>query len=148
MKDVELKILPLKVIWIFLSILLILNGCLWLLSHIDRLGVFNIIYPVIAVGAGIYFLAGRLEIDKLSLRTKDKSVLINWHGWIKSREIKFADIRVIYLRRYEVVIIKPRLKILKLRIDSLEVNQKKAIYDFFTELSKEESLVLERQFDL
>ena len=148
MKEVELKILPVKVIWIFLSIMLILNGCLWLLSHIDRLSVFNIIYPVFAVGSGIYFLAGGAEIDKLSLRTKDKSVLINWHGWIRRKEIKFDDIRVIYLRRYEVVIIKPQLKVMKLRIDTLEVAQKKAIYDFFTELSKEESLVLERQFDL
>ena len=148
MKDVELKILPVKVIWIILSILLMFNGCLWLLSHIDRLSVFNISYPVIAVGAGIFFLSGRSEIDKLSIRTKDKSILINWNGWFRSKEIKFDEIRVIYLRRYEVVIIRPELKVLKLRIDNLEVDQKKTIYDFFIKLSKEESLVLERQFDL
>ncbi len=148
MKDVELKILPIKVIWIFLSILLIFNGCLWFLGHLDRLGVFNISYPVIAIVAGVFFLSGRSEIDKLSIRAKNKSILINWHGWIRGKEIKFDDIRVIYLRRYEVVIIRTELKVLKLRIDNLEVTEKKAIYDFFTELSNKESLTLERQFDL
>ncbi len=148
MKEVEFRILPVKAIWIFLSVILILNGCLWFLSHLGRLGIFNILYPIVMISAGIFSLSGRTEIDKVSLRIKDKSILINWHGWIRGKEIKFDDIRVIYLRRYEVVIIKPQLKILKLRIDTLEVAQKKAIYDFFTELSKEKSLVLERQFDL
>jgi hypothetical protein len=148
MKEVEFKILPVKAIWIFLSIMLIFNGCFWFLSHLDRLGIFNISYPVVAIAAGIFFLSGRSEIDKISLRIRDKSILINWNGWIRRKEIKFDDIRGIYLRKSEVVIIRPGLKVLKLHIDNLEVSQKKDIYDFFMELSKEESLILERQFNL
>ncbi len=147
MKDVELKILPVKVIWIFLSILLIFNGVLWFLSHLDRLSIFNIFYPVLAIAAGIFFLSGRSEIDKISLRIRSDSILINWHGWIHRKEIKLNDIRIIYLRKSEVVIIRQGLKVLKLHIENLEVSQKKAVYDFFMELSKEESLVLERQFN-
>ena len=135
MKDVEFKILPVKVIWIFLSVILILNGCLWFLSHLNRLGIFNISYPVIAVAAGIYFLSGRSEIDKISLRIKGNSILINWHGWIRRKEIKLNDIRGIYLRKSEVVIIRPGLKVLKLHIENLDVSQKKEVYDFFIELS-------------
>jgi hypothetical protein len=148
MKDVELNILPVKTIWIILSILLIVNGFLWFLSHLDRLGIFNISYPILAIGAGIFFLSGRSEIDKISLRIKGNSILINWHGWIRRKEIRLNDIRGIYLRKSEVVIIRPGLKVMKLRIDNLEVSQKKEVYDFFVELSKEESLTLERQFNL
>jgi hypothetical protein len=148
MKDIEFKILPVKVIWIFLSIVLIFNECLWLLSHLDRLGIFNILYPIVMIAAGIFFLSGRSEIDKVSLRIKDKSILINWHGWIRRKKIKIDEIRGIYLRKSEVVIIGPGLTVLKLRIDNLEVSQKKEIYDFFMDLSREESLILERQFNL
>jgi hypothetical protein len=148
MKEVEFKILPVKVIWIFLSIILIFNGCLWFLSHLDRLGIFNISYPVIAIGCGIYFLTGKLDIDKISLRIKGKSLLINWNGWIRRKEIKFSDIRVIYLRKSEVVIIRPGLNVMKLPLDNLEVSQKREVYDFFNDLSKAESLILERQFNL
>jgi hypothetical protein len=148
MKEVEFKILPVKVIWIFLSVILIFNGCLWFLSHLDRLGIINILYPIVMIAAGIFFLSGRSEIDKVSLRIKGNSIMINWHGSIRRKEIKLTDIRVIYLRRSEVVIIRPGLKVMKLRFDNLEVSQKKEVYDFFTDLSKEKSLFLERQFNL
>jgi len=148
MKEVEFKILPVKVIWIFLSTVLIFNGCMWFLSHLGRLGIFNILYPIVMIAAGIFSLSGRTEIDKVSLRIKDKSILINWHGWIRRKEIKIDEIRGIYLRRTEIVIIRPGLKVLKLPIDNLEVSQRKEVYDFFVELSKQESLILERQFNL
>jgi hypothetical protein len=148
MEEVEFRILPVKIIWIILSIILIFNGCLWFLSHLDRLGIFNILYPVVIISAGIFFLSGRSEIDKISLRIKGKSILINWHGWIRRKEIKIDEIRGIYLRKTEVVIIVPGLKVLKLPIDNLEVSQKREVYEFFMELSKQESLILERQYNL
>lgn len=147
MKEVEFKILPVKVIWIFLSTVLIFNGCMWFLSHLDRLGIINILYPIVMIASGIYFLSGRSEIDKISLRINGKSILINWHGWIHRKEIKIDEIRGIYLRRTEIVIIRPGLKVLKLPVDNLEVSQRKEVYDFFIELSKQESLILERQFN-
>jgi hypothetical protein len=82
------------------------------------------------------------------LRIKGKSILINWHGWIRRKEIKIDEIKGIYLRKTEVVIIVPGLKVLKLPIDNLEVSQKREVYEFFMELSKQESLILERQFNL
>lgn len=148
MKEVEFRILPVKVIWIFLSSILIFNGILWFLSHLDRLGIFNILYPIVIIAAGIFFLSGRSEIDKISLRIKGRSIMINWHGWIRRKEIKIDEIRGIYLRKTEVVIIRPGLKALKLPIDNLEVSQKKEVYEFFMELSKQESLILDRQFNL
>jgi hypothetical protein len=147
MKDVEFKILPVKVIWIVLSSILIFNGCLWFLSHLDRVAFINVSYSVLMIGSGIFFLSGRSEIDKVSLRTKDNLVLINWHGWLKRKEIKLDDIKGIYLRKSEVVIIRSGLKVLKLNLDNMEVSQKRSVYDFFMQLSKEKSLVLESQFN-
>lgn len=147
MKDVELKILPIKAIWIVLSAILILNGVIWFVTHLERLNFVNISYPLFVIAAGIYFLSRKSEIDKVSLRSGDLALRINWHGWIKAQEIAYSDIKKIYLRKNETVIIRDGMKDLKLRLDNMKVSQKSEVYNFFIELSEKAGLALERQFD-
>ena len=131
MKDLELKILPVKAVWVGLSILLILNGCMEFISHLGALNIFNVSYSLIAMAAGIYFLSGKSEIDKVSVRLREESILINWQGWLKRKELNLNEIMAIYLRRSEVMIILKGLKVIKLSLNALEVKQKEQVYIFF-----------------
>ena len=99
MDNLEIEIKMVKVIRKVLSILLIINAVSWFIGHYVSLSAFDIVYTVFILGAGIIFLSGKIETEKISLRTNDISVFIKWVGMIRGREVIFSEIAKISLSK-------------------------------------------------
>jgi hypothetical protein len=146
MDNLEIEIKMVKVIRKVLSILLIINAVSWFIGHYISLSAFDIVYSVFMLGAGIIFLSGKIDTEKISIRTNDESLFIKWVGMIRGREVLFTDIARIYISKAAVVIERGGMKRLKFNLDNLEPGQKKEVYNFFIKLSGEKDLILERHF--
>jgi len=76
MDNLEIEIRGIRVLTIVLSIFLILSGLAWFIEHISRLTVFHILYSLFIILSGVLFLSGRIETDKLLIRSCDDFVYI------------------------------------------------------------------------
>jgi hypothetical protein len=147
MDNLEIEIKMVKVIRKVLSILLIINAVSWFIGHYVSLSAFDIVYTVFILGAGIIFLSGKIETEKISLRTNDISVFIKWVGMIRGREVIFSEIAKISLSKTAVVIERNGMKRLKYNLDSMDPELKKEVYVFFIKVAAEKNLILERHFE-
>ena len=147
MDNLEIEIRIVKVIRKALSILLIINAVSRFIGHYASLSAFDIVYTVLMLGAGIIFLLGKIETEKISLRTNDTSVFIKWVGMIRGREVIFTEIAKISLSKAAVVIERNGMKRLKYDLDSMDPELKKKVYVFFIKVAAEKNLILERHFD-
>jgi hypothetical protein len=146
MNNLEIEIRMVKVIRIVLSILLIINGLTWLISHYTRLNAFDLSYSVIIAAAGIIFLLGKTRTEKILIRNDEVSVFIKWVGLNRGKRFLFADINRICLKKIEIEIDMKGKNKMKYNLDNLEVWQKKDVYDYFIRFSKEKDIVIERHF--
>lgn len=147
MNNLEVEIRMVKVIRKVLSILMIISVVSWFIGHYTNLSAFDIVYSVFMLGAGIIFLSGKIETDKISLRTNDISVFIKWVGMIGEKQLLFADIDRICLKKSGVEIERKGNIKMKYNLDNLEVWQKKEVYDYFIRFAKEKEIVIERHFE-
>jgi hypothetical protein len=143
----EIEIKTIRTIRIALSILLIINGVLWFLGHLDKLNAFNLIYSICMVVAGAIFILFLSAIDKIIININDDSILIKWQGKILRKVVPYNNIESIYLRKVAIVIVRKGKKKLKFTLDNLEVLQKKDIYDYFIGLSKVKEINVVRRFE-
>lgn len=146
MNNLEIEIRMVKVIRKVLSILLIIDGITWLLSHYSRLNVFDISYSVLVIAAGLVFFSSKTGIEKILIRTDEASIFIKWVGLIREKQLLYTDIDRISLSRIGVEIERKGKRSLKYDLDNLDRDQKRKVYDFFIILAKEKSLVLGRHF--
>jgi hypothetical protein len=147
MDNLEIEIRMVKVIRKVLSILLIINGIAWFLSHYNRLNAFDLSYSVLIVAAGIVFLLAKTGTEKILIRTDEVSIFIKWVGLIREKQLLFADIDRICLKKSGVDIERKGKKRMKYNLDNLEVWQKKEVYDYFIRFSKEKDIIIERHFE-
>ena len=147
MNNLEIEIRMVRVIRNALSILLIINGLTWLISHYNRFNAFDLSYSVLMLAAGIVFLSGKLETEKILVRRDAESVFIKWVGLIREKRILFADINRISLKKFEIEFEMKVIKEKKYNFDNLEVWQKKEVYDYFIRFSKEKDIIIERHFE-
>jgi hypothetical protein len=147
MNNLEIEIKMVKVIRKAISILLIINAVSWFIGHYTSFSAFDIVYSVFTLGAGIIFLSGKIETEKISLRTNDISVFIKWVGMIRGREVIFTEIAKICLSKAAVVIERNGMKRLKYNLDSMDPELKKEVYVFFIKVAAEKNLKLERHFE-
>lgn len=143
----EIEIKAIRTIRIALSILLIINGVIWFLGHLDNLNAFNLIYSICMVVVGIIFTFCLTGIEKIIISNNNDSMLIKWYGKILKRVVPFNDIESIYLRKVAIVIVRNGKKKLKYTLDNLEVLQKKDIYDYFIKLSETKGIIVVSRFE-
>jgi hypothetical protein len=146
MNNLEIEIKMVKVIRKVLSILLIINAVSWFIGHYASLTAFDIVYTVFILGAGIIFISGKIETEKISLRTNDISVFIKWVGFIGEKQLLITDIDRICLKKSVVEIERKGKKRMKYNLDSMDTELKKEVYIFFIKLAAEKNLILERHF--
>jgi hypothetical protein len=147
MNNLEIEIRMVKVIRIVLSILLIINGLTWLISHYGRFNAFDLSYSVLILTAGIVFLYVKTGTEKILIRTDDTSIFIKWVGLIREKQLLFTDIDRISLKKSGVEIERLGEKRMKYNLDNLEVWQKREVYDYFIRFSKEKDIIIERHFE-
>jgi hypothetical protein len=143
----EIEIKTIRAIRIALSVLLIINGVIWFLGHLDKLSAFNLIYSICMVVVGAIFIFCLTAIEKIIISNNDDSILIKWHGKILKRVVPYNDIESIYLRKVAIVIVRRGKKKLKYTLDNLEILQKKDIYDYFIRLSEVKEINVVRRFE-
>jgi hypothetical protein len=143
----EIEIKTVRTIRIALSILLIINGILWFLGHLDKLTAFNLAYSIFMVAVGNIFIFFLTDLEKILISINDDSIFIKWHGRVLTKEVPFKSIDSVYLRKVALVIVRKGKKRLKFTLDNLEVLQKKDIYDYFIRLSKVKEINVVRRFE-
>ena len=146
MDNLEIEIRIVKVIRKALSILLIISAVTCFIGHLTSLSIFDIVYTVFMLGAGIIFLSGKTGTEKILIRTDEAYIFIKWVGLIREKQLLFADIDRICLKKSVVEIERKGKKMMMYNIDNLDRDQRRKVYDFFIMLAREKSLILERHF--
>jgi hypothetical protein len=147
MNNLEIKIKSFGIIRISLGSLLIVDAILWFVIHYEGIRVFDMAYTICLIFAGVYYISYGAGIETIKAYICDKSIIIKWFNKVKSTEISYLEIEAIYLRRTKVIIDRTGKKSMNLRLDMLEVGQKKEVYDFFISISSEKGINLIKQFD-
>jgi hypothetical protein len=144
MKQLEIEVRAIRIINIFLSILLIINGVLWFVNHLGSLIYFNLIYSVVTITAGIVFLFWRIGTDKIIIRANGESVYIKWVGRIRGTEVGFSEISSIQISQPEVIILRNRMKSLSYNLDNLDLSQKSEVFEYFHRIATDNGILFER----
>ncbi len=107
-----------RTLYIFLSLFWILIGSTWFITS--------------------------MYSNTSSVRPDNKSLIIRWVNWIRSKIIQDTEIADITITKYHILINRKDQKPLKLPIDFFEQDQKREVYAYFIELSKQRNFPLEK----
>jgi len=128
----------------WLGIFMIVTAILWAVSFADSGKIIYLITSIFFAFYGVYQITNGLGLEKCWFRPGEQSLIIKWPNRIKPVQIHDSRIEKISLERLKVVIYQKAMKPLKLNIDFMEREQKKEVYEFLIEYSKQRNIVLEK----
>jgi hypothetical protein len=129
-----------------IAVILIINGLFWILGHLDSLKFYHWLFGVVFIIAGTAHFTNGFGSEKSYILEGKDSLKIKWMNWFRSYTIPESEIGKITLTRFRVIIERKEKKPLKLNIDFFERDQKKEVYDYFIEYSRNKNLELIRDF--
>ena len=127
-----------------LGIFMIVTAIVWAVSFADSGKIIYLITSIFFAFYGVYQITNGLGLEKCWFRPGEHSLIIKWPNRIKPIQIHDSRIEKISLERLKVVIYQKAMKPLKLNIDFMEREQKKEVYEFLIEYSKQRNIVLEK----
>jgi len=123
---------------------MIVTSIVWAVSFADSGKIIYLITSIFFAFYGVYQITNGLGLEKCWFRPGEHSLIIKWPNRIKPIQIHDSRIEKISLERLKVVIYQKAMKPLKLNIDFMEREQKKEVYEFLIEYSKQRNIVLEK----
>ena len=90
-----------------------------------------------------YFLSSS-GANTSTVQVGEGSVKIKWMNWLRFKIIQDPEIEKITIAKLQIVIYRKGSKPVKLPLDFFELDQKKEVYSYFIELSKQRSYPLEK----
>jgi hypothetical protein len=127
-----------------LGIFMIVTAIVWFITFIDSAKIVYLLSSIFFIFYGIYQLSNGFGLEKCWFKPGENFITIKWANKIKPVQIHDSRIAKISLERMRVVIYQKAKKPLKLNIDFLEREEKKEVYEFLIEYSKQKNLVLEK----
>lgn len=122
----------------------IICGVLYIIISIGEPGALNIILGVFWTLFGIAYFLPALAPSDSSVIIGEGSMKIRWLNWLRSVTVQDSEIERIIISRLGIRIDRKERKPLKLPIDFFELDQKKAAYRYFIELSAQKNYPIER----
>jgi hypothetical protein len=127
-----------------LGIFFIIIAILWFITSLESK---KIIYPLAAfffAFYGIYQLTNGLGIENCWFKTGDNFIIIKWIDSLRPVQIHDTGIVKISIERSRIIIFQKSRKPLKLNLSFLEREQRKEVYDFIINYTKQRNLTLEK----
>lgn len=146
MEELVLRTTALRFIRRFLGVLAILAGTAWLIGNIRELSIFDVFYFIVFVILGLSHLTNSFGQELTNVKVVDKTLHIKWFNWFRKKVVNLADIELITLSRFEIILTVRSSKQLKLSLDNFETDQKKQIYEYFISLTSSAGIELHRNF--
>lgn len=146
MAELNIKHGPFIVLRRVIGVIDLICALVWLAANIDDLNIFDWIYFVVFMISGGAFLTNGFGTEKSYIICGDNFLKIKWLNRFRAIIVKDYEIKKITLTKYKVVIEKTAGKNISLNLDFLERDQKKEVYDYFIQYSKEKNLELFREY--
>ena len=144
MEHLEVKSGPFRVIKNAIAIFNILAAVAMFIAYFREYKIIPLIASFFIALNGVYLVTNGFGLERTWLRTGDNFILIKWINMIAP--VQLHDIRIdrIIFERVQIVIRQKSKKPLKLRLDHLEKEQKKEVYEFLIEYSRQRNINLEK----
>ena len=122
----------------------IICGVIYIIISFDEPGVLHIILGVFWTLFGVAYFIPALARNDSSVTIGEGFIKIRWLNWLRSVTIQDSEIERIIISRLGIRIDRKEKKPVKLPIDFFELDQKKEVYSYFIELSKNRSYPIEK----
>lgn len=122
----------------------IICGILYIIISIGEPRPLHIILGVFWTLFGIAYFIPALAPNDSSVTIGQGFIKIRWLNWLRSVTIHDSEVERIIISRLGIRIDRKGKKPVKLPIDFFELDQKKAAYSYFIELSAQKNFTIER----
>jgi hypothetical protein len=127
-----------------LGVIAFLCGIIWIIISISTPKPLNIILGVFWTLMGFAYFLSSSGANMSTVQVGEGSIKIRWMNWLSSKIIRDSEIEKISIAKLQIVIYRNGSKQVKLPIDFFELDQKKEVYSYFIELSKQRNYHLEK----
>jgi hypothetical protein len=128
----------------FLGVIAIICGIIYFIISIGSPKTLNIILSVFWTLFGIAYLIPAIGPSESSVKIGEDHIVIKWLNWLRSKTVQDSAIEKITLTKFSVLIDRKNDKQVKLPVDFFELDQKREVYAYFMELSKQRNYPLEK----
>lgn len=122
----------------------IICGVIYIIISIGEPRVLHIILGVFWTLFGIAYFIPALAPGTSSVIIGEGIIKVRWLNWLRSITIQDTEIEKITIAKLQIVIFRKGARQVKLRLDFFELDQKKVVYPWFIELSKQKNYLLEK----
>jgi hypothetical protein len=127
-----------------LGVIAFICGTIWIIISISTPKPLNIILGVFWTLMGVAYFTTATGSNMSSVQIGEGFIKIKWMNWLRSKVIQDSEIEKITLTKLQILIDRKGSKQVKLPIDFFELEQKKEVYSYFIELSKQRNYPLEK----
>lgn len=144
MENLSIKHKTHIVLWRIVGVTGIICGVLYIIISIGEPRALHIILGVFWTLFGIAYFIPALSRRDSSVIFGEGFIKIRWLNWLRSITIQDSEIEKIIISRLGIRIDRKEKKPVKLPIEFFELDQKKAAYSYFIELSAQKNFTIER----
>jgi hypothetical protein len=119
-------------------------GVIYIIISIGTPKIMNIILAVFWILLGIGYFIPAMTPSESSVTVGEGFIKIRWMNWLRSKTIQNTDIEQVTVARLQILINLKNNKSVKLPVDFFELDQKREVYTYFIELSKQKNYNLEK----
>jgi hypothetical protein len=127
-----------------LGVIAFLCGIIWIIISIGTPKPLNIILGIFWTLMGFAYFLSSSGANTSTVQVGEGSVKIKWMNWLRSKLIQDSEIEKITLTKLQILIDRKGSKQVKLPMDFFELEQKREVYTYFIELSKQRNYPLEK----
>ncbi len=147
MEHLEVKSSPFNVIKTGIGILNIVAAITLFAVYFKDKDVIPLITSLVIAFSGIYFITNGFGLERSWFRTGENFIIIKWMNMVRPVQIHVTRIVKICMERSRITVYQKARKPLKLKVDFLEREQKKEVYEFFIEFSKQRNIEIEKHYN-
>lgn len=119
-------------------------GVIYIIISIGTPKTLNIILAVSWTILGVGYFIPAMQPSESSVKIEDDFIKVKWMNWFRSKIIQDSEIEKITIAKLQIVIYLKGGEQVKLPLDFFELDQKKEVYPYFMELSKQKNYLLEK----
>jgi hypothetical protein len=118
-------------------------GVIYFIISIGTPKILNIILALFWTLLGVTYFIPALMPGESSVTIGEGFIRIRWMNWLRYRIIQDSEIEKITVTKFHILIDRKNFKQVKLPVDFFELDQKREVYTYFIELSKQKNYPLE-----
>lgn len=127
-----------------LGVFAFICGIIYLIMVFDTKKTFYIVLGLFWIMIGAVWFITAYYSDSSTVRPGDRFLTVRWINWMRSKIIHDTEIAGITITKYHILINRKEQKPVKLPVDFFEQDQKREVYGYFIELSRQRNYPLEK----